>query len=121
MEWIIGQGSNEVDIGYVPLMKLFSSSSVLWEPTLDLPSEDVFDYSNMTWDEEIALSTSTQEIERFFYPFKKVRSTIKILKASKLTLRWWLCSGPKCLGLDTYVTLTLIKPELYVHTMTAIP
>ena len=74
MEWMIGEGSNEVDIGYVPLMKLFSYSSMLWEPTLESPSGDVHDYFDKTWDEEIAFSTATQEIERLFYPFKQVRS-----------------------------------------------
>ena len=75
MEWIIGQGSNEVDIGYVPLMKLSSSSSVIWEYNLEPPVdtfENVYDNSIITWDEEIAYSAAIQEIEQIFYPFKKV-------------------------------------------------
>ena len=75
MEWITGQGSNEVDIGYVPLMELFSSESVPWEP--DLLSyynkhQQKFNISSAVWDYEISMSTAAQEIEKFMYPFKQV-------------------------------------------------
>ena len=72
MEWIIGKGSNEVDIGYVPLMKLYSPSSVLWEENMRTPPNNDSDYLDINWDEEITLPVAMQEIEKEFYPFKKV-------------------------------------------------
>lgn len=74
MEWIVGPGSNEVDIGYVPLMRAYSYPSVPWKPEFkELPYDDeLFNISSVTWDEEIPLSVGIQEIERTMYPFKQV-------------------------------------------------
>ena len=87
MEWIVGPGSNEVDIGYVPLMRAYSSQSVSWEPNLEMPiSQEMFNISSITWDKEISLSTATQEIEKAMYPFKKVNImyAINIRKSERL-------------------------------------
>ena len=72
MEWITGGGSNEVDIGYVPLMTIFSTSpSVLWESE-SYSSNESFDDSSIIWDHEISVGQAVQEIEQTLYPFKKV-------------------------------------------------
>ena len=77
MEWITGVGSNEVDIGYVPLMQIFSlSSSVPWDSDSDKSfnfNEVKFNESAMAWDQEMTRGDVVKEIERTMYPFKKVR------------------------------------------------
>ena len=79
MEWITGEGSNEVDIGYVPLMEAFLSSSLPWEPDI-LSSYKVhqerFNYSSVIWKQELSMSFVTREIEKTMYPFKKVTNLI---------------------------------------------
>lgn len=85
MEWITGQGSNEVDIGYVPLMRAFSSASVPWQPDLLSsyePHQEMFNYSSVIWDYELSMSRAAQEIEKFMYPFKKVDSRLMKLLAA---------------------------------------
>lgn len=73
MEWITGVGSNEVDIGYVPLMRVFSSSpSIPWEAQLQFDSNDTFNDSSIVWDQEISKEEAMQGIEETMYPFKKV-------------------------------------------------
>lgn len=77
MEWITGHGSNEVDIGYVPLMRVSSLPSLPWEPDFSSSShhQEKFNYSSIVWDQEIPMSRARQEIEGLMYPFKKVFET----------------------------------------------
>lgn len=71
MEWITGAGSNEVDIGYMPLMRVFSTSpSVPWGNDSH-SSKESFDDSSIVWDHEISLGEAVQEIEQTMYRFKK--------------------------------------------------
>lgn len=78
MEWITGLGSNEVDIGFVPLMRVFSaSSSMLWKSDVQESSlgsdVETFNASSIAWDQEIPMNQVTTGIEQTMYPFKKVK------------------------------------------------
>lgn len=78
MEWITGGGSNEVDIGYVPLLRVFSSSpSVPWRSDHEFQLE-TFNDSSIVWDQEISTSDVMQEIEQTMYPFRKVSNAMQI-------------------------------------------
>ena len=76
MEWIVGPGSNEVDIGYVPLMRIFSFPSFPWKSDIQSSSfdinKDTFDPSTIVWNQELSIREVTREIEKTFYPFKQV-------------------------------------------------
>ena len=76
MEWIAGPGSNEVDIGFMPLMRAVSSTSTLWKPEIEV-STAKFDEEeghdvDISWREEITEGDSLLRLERAMYPFKKV-------------------------------------------------
>ena len=77
MEWITGIGSNEVDIGYVPLMQIVSLSSS--HPWVSQPEhlrmetdQESFNDSSIVWDQEIPITKATRKIEQTMYPFKTV-------------------------------------------------
>ena len=74
MEWSTGPDSNEVDIGFMPLLRVVSTQpSFAWEPDKEKPVVDApFNDSKYTWDEEIPLEEAKAILERAFYPFKKV-------------------------------------------------
>ena len=74
MEWMTGVDSNEVDIGFVPLLRVVSTQpSFAWEPETERPVVDIpFNDSDMSWDEEIPVQEAEVILERTFYPFKKV-------------------------------------------------
>ena len=74
MEWTTGPDSNEVDIGFMPLMRVVSTEpSFPWDPDTERPVVDVpFNESSITWDEEIPLQKAKVILERTLYPFKKV-------------------------------------------------
>ena len=74
MEWTTGPDSNEVDIGFMPLMRVVSTEpSFPWDPDTERPVVDVtFNESSITWDEQIPLQEAKVILERTFYPFKKV-------------------------------------------------
>jgi hypothetical protein len=70
MEWITGGGSNEVDIGYVPLMRVFSQTpSILWQSE---DNDTALEDSGIVWDHEISTSEAKGMVEQTMYPFKKV-------------------------------------------------
>ena len=74
MEWITGIDANEVDIGFVPEMRLVSTQpSFPSDPDSEMPVVDVpFDENSIAWDEHITLDEAKVILERKFYPFKKV-------------------------------------------------
>ena len=74
MEWTTGPNSNEVDIGFMPLLRVVSTQpSVPWEPDTERPVIDIpFNESAITWDQQISLQEAKVILERTFYPFKKV-------------------------------------------------
>lgn len=74
MEWMTGPDSNEVDIGFVPLLRVVSTQpSFAWEPDTEKPVVDIlFNDSGMTWDQQISHEEAKVILERTFYPFKKV-------------------------------------------------
>ena len=74
MEWMTGTDSNEVDIGFIPEMRLTSTQpSFPSEPESEMPVVDVpFDENSIAWDEHIPLDEAKVVLERTFYPFKKV-------------------------------------------------
>lgn len=78
MEWLIGDDSNEVDIGYVPRMTVFAPlPSVPWQEDvedmeLDMSSEVPYNFSQLSWDREMPLVEAQQILEKKMYPFKRV-------------------------------------------------
>lgn len=75
MEWITGARSNEVDIGYVPLMRVFSASPSKCD---NQSSNETYNVSSIAWNQEISMHEALQEIERTMYPFKKVSTHYKL-------------------------------------------
>lgn len=75
MEWVTGVHSNEVDIGFMPELKVVSTEpSFAWAEDTERPIGNVsFNNSNITWDQQIPLDEAKVILERTFYPFKKVR------------------------------------------------
>ena len=78
MEWTTGPDSNEVDIGFMPLMRVVSTEpSFPWDPDTERPVVDVpFNESSITWDQAIPLQEAQVILERTFYPFKKVSGCV---------------------------------------------
>ncbi len=74
MEWIVGKGGNEVDIGYVPLMRAYSTQS---NSNLDHTDHD----KDLSWNQEISLNEASQIIEKKMYPFKEVINKINNTRA----------------------------------------
>ena len=74
MEWMTGAESNEVDIGFIPLMKVMSTQpSFTSQDDTEKPVEDIqFDDSDILWDQQISMDEARVILERTFYPFKKV-------------------------------------------------
>ncbi len=82
MEWLnsdINEGNMEVDIGYIPRMEIILSekSSVLSDGFLtdfkpELVGHEV-SIENITWTEEVSIQRGYDELEKTFYPFKKVK------------------------------------------------
>ena len=79
MEWMTGAESNEVDIGFVPLMKVVSTQpSFPSQEGTEKPVEDIqFDDSHIHWDHQISIDEARLILERTFYPFKKVSGQAK--------------------------------------------
>ena len=79
MEWISGPGANEVDIGYMPKMRLVGSATLPWMMETDI-SEDMLENNyqppevDMTWKFEISEKDALRKLEVLMYPFKKVIS-----------------------------------------------
>lgn len=67
--------SNEVDIGFVPQLRVVSTQpSFAWVPDAERPVVDIpFNDSTINWDEEISHEEAKVILERTFYPFKKVK------------------------------------------------
>lgn len=93
MEWIVGPGSNEVDIGYMPLLRVVSSSSIAWKSELELPSSLIDDHYqhhtnvDISWNEEITEKDALHRLEKTMYPFKKVhRCNYSIIQATLLEI-----------------------------------
>ena len=74
MEWMTGAESNEVDIGFIPLMKVMSTQpSFTSQDDTEKPVEDIqFDDSDILWDQQISMDEARVILETTFYPFKKV-------------------------------------------------
>lgn len=74
MEWVTGPGSNEVDIGYVPEMRLYSSQpSQPWEVESAVNTTDEgVDPDSLAWDQEVSLEQARLTLEKVLYPFKTV-------------------------------------------------
>ena len=66
--------SNEVDIGFVPKLRVVSTQpSFAWEPDTERPVVDIpFNATGIIWDDEISHEEAKVILERTFYPFKKV-------------------------------------------------
>jgi hypothetical protein len=77
MEWLCPWEDDpenlQVDIGYVPKMKLISTGKSEKNKTFTETESDINEIlSNIQWDEEIKLEEGIDILERAFYPFKKV-------------------------------------------------
>ena len=77
MEWISGPDDNEVDIGFMPKMRLLASASLPFEEETEVPPEFLEDtYQppevNFAWDSEISEAEALRKLEIKMYPFKKV-------------------------------------------------
>ena len=73
MEWMTGVESNEVDIGFVPLMRVASTQPSFLDEGTEKPVEDVpFEDSHIHWDQQISVDEAKVNLERTLYPFKKV-------------------------------------------------
>ena len=73
MEWITGDSTNEVDIGFVPEMRLHSlhPSVLLNNSQVDM-SAGSYNFSAIKWDEEISVDKALVLLGQGFYPFKKI-------------------------------------------------
>eukprot|EP00731_Ephydatia_muelleri_P027938 Em0019g811a len=74
MEWITGESTNEVDIGFVPEMRLRSlhPSAVLLNNSQVNTGAGSYNFSAIKWDEEISVDRALVLLEQSFYPFKKI-------------------------------------------------
>ena len=55
MEWISGPGTNEVDIGFMPKMKLVGSPTVPFEEDTTIPDAVLNDNMNPQWSTYIGI------------------------------------------------------------------
>jgi len=78
MEWISGPDDNEVDIGFMPKMRLLGSASLPFEEELEVPQNFLKENHQLPeieipWDSEISETEALRKLEVKMYPFKKVR------------------------------------------------
>lgn len=119
MEWLNGpekSESVEVDIGYVARMELISSAPSLKKslsdkqnvsPYMQPISNELYEnlLSSIKWDEEISLEEAYTNLEKSFFPFKKVkyykfldafREAEKLNKLVHFILLWGALDDQSC-------------------------